>query len=768
MAKVHQIVPVVARRSILCPVALCGSQFPYQGPLRAHLKDAHDITLEDIEISFLSMNEFFEWKRREEETFSLKYVKACGTQRLMDGIEVYRFNCFRSGMYSPEGKGLRRMKAQGSCKIGASCPSTITVHCKPDGNVTCSYCMTHVGHDLNTSSESRRVVRLSSSGEASNKFKLASNSAIPNETSDGKPSKVTYAMVKNYQLFSDFNLSTEDRLTICNAISKYQSVDEMFDYVRKCVNGKMDAEYEIFMSNLKRMNNHIVFNDMSTDFQQLTEQCNALEETPVVFYEGLVSDSDGEATDTFILVVMNSIQVELLKSFGHQGLICIDPVYSADEMGYVAIALYVLSSQSEWLLCSVCFCQTFNYVTMKSYFSQIHTRTGPISVKTIITEDNDSISAAWLNVMGGGLEWITAPWHVDHKLRAKLKSLVFTDYAKLACLYRLVRCLMETTSEEKFNENLSFLSKQAHNNPPMANFHKFLHDTYIWRKYNWAKYCRNEKERNALSSAEAVHLLAQRVCHGEDLNLGQTLFTIFQYYRVKCLSSLAVSRAGDGNLEIGQITCPDLNALGDVFVSSSAGQKVRTLQIGDTAVDVAPTGNSCLMLCPNRCGDCNMCIHRYKCSCMESVIQWRFCKHLHLIGHHLINTGEVDDDIDDEDVEEETFIDEDDDAISTYEATNTESSENQPNVDENSACSINSDQDLKSKVLGNMVLEVEKVGQEINNCARNIQRIDDLVHVQNALKAALVIAQSFLTTEDAPTDGILLKLASLEDHNYTL
>lgn len=35
--------------------------------------------------------------------------------------------------------------------------------------------------------------------------------------------------------------------------------------------------------------------------------------------------------------------------------------------------------------------------------------------------------------------------------------------------------------------------------------------------------------------------------------------------------------------------------------------------------------------CDLKCNYCNICIHRYSCSCVDSAIKWVMCKHIHLL-----------------------------------------------------------------------------------------------------------------------------------------
>lgn len=44
--------------------------------------------------------------------------------------------------------------------------------------------------------------------------------------------------------------------------------------------------------------------------------------------------------------------------------------------------------------------------------------------------------------------------------------------------------------------------------------------------------------------------------------------------------------------------------------------------------------------CQLRCTDCEICIHRYSCSCIDSSIKWNLCKHIHLVHKYRKAVGD--------------------------------------------------------------------------------------------------------------------------------
>lgn len=69
--------------------------------------------------------EFNQWKTEEEDTTTCRYVKGRRDVKRADGVVRRAYYCHHSGRYVPQGKGVRHLKVQGSCKTGVFCPASI-------------------------------------------------------------------------------------------------------------------------------------------------------------------------------------------------------------------------------------------------------------------------------------------------------------------------------------------------------------------------------------------------------------------------------------------------------------------------------------------------------------------------------------------------------------------------------------------------------------------------------------------------------------------
>lgn len=129
--------------------SICSHAAP-KAELLLHFIDAHGIEINIHKQIFNSFVEFEEWKRKEEkESLSSFTTDRCQQKISASGEKIFYayYSCHRSGYYTPRGNSLKRLKAQGSKKIGGYCPANMKIVTSESGLCKLEYTKTHVGHD---------------------------------------------------------------------------------------------------------------------------------------------------------------------------------------------------------------------------------------------------------------------------------------------------------------------------------------------------------------------------------------------------------------------------------------------------------------------------------------------------------------------------------------------------------------------------------------------------------------------------------------------
>ncbi|KAF4528120.1 hypothetical protein B566_EDAN016323 [Ephemera danica] len=128
----------------------CGECFNNRKLLTDHIATAHKVKIETIKRSFNSLQDFEDWKLCEETKTGNYYFRSHRYFNQAKGYVSSLYVCHRDGNYKSINTGQRSIKRQGSCKINATCPSTINLKMNSQ-TLKCSmeYITTHVGHDSN-------------------------------------------------------------------------------------------------------------------------------------------------------------------------------------------------------------------------------------------------------------------------------------------------------------------------------------------------------------------------------------------------------------------------------------------------------------------------------------------------------------------------------------------------------------------------------------------------------------------------------------------
>ena len=106
--------------------------------------------------------EFNIWKQQEEDATMSRYVKARGNHRLQrQQSTLLMYYCNRSGRYIAKGKCLRRMKVQGTCKIGSVCPAAMFVKISSAGEYRYARFSTRMQRGIGDGRAVRASVRVS-------------------------------------------------------------------------------------------------------------------------------------------------------------------------------------------------------------------------------------------------------------------------------------------------------------------------------------------------------------------------------------------------------------------------------------------------------------------------------------------------------------------------------------------------------------------------------------------------------------------------------
>ncbi|XP_046665816.1 zinc finger protein 841-like [Homalodisca vitripennis] len=128
----------IKRQCPLCPFISFAIR---RSEINDHLEKIHELTLNKKCYSFESIKAFHKWRleitKQTTSFYNLRNVRK----------NTMYYVCNRNGVFKPRGLNKRKLKAMGSCKINAYCPSGIKCFIDKKGGVNAEYMPLHVGHE---------------------------------------------------------------------------------------------------------------------------------------------------------------------------------------------------------------------------------------------------------------------------------------------------------------------------------------------------------------------------------------------------------------------------------------------------------------------------------------------------------------------------------------------------------------------------------------------------------------------------------------------
>lgn len=182
----------------------------------------------------------------------------------------------------------------------------------------------------------------------------------------------------------------------------------------------------------------------------------------------------------------------------------------------------------------------------------------------------------------------------------------------------------------------NFLGRM-HDDPDTFNFWAYFKDNYANKAINWAYCYRLHSGLNTNMHAERMHRTIKYIyLHSKHVKrLDITINALMKFIRDKLFDRLIILNKGKISSKIKELrkrhkTSMDLDPLlvtkcdNNWQVPSSRSLEAYTIYKNDMEC-------SCEIVCT----DCETCIHRFSCSCLDSSVSWNMCKHIHLLCRHL-------------------------------------------------------------------------------------------------------------------------------------
>lgn len=586
----------VANDRLRC--VLCGTNFGRTDEVQHHLTNAHDVPLVHQHLRFASTDEFLAWKLDTQKSTTSVFSKIrCQTGASDDDANVTWYKCHRSGAYQPRvQRRHRRIKLQGSVKMGGYCPAAITVfESRQTGRCRVSYVSTHVGHNVCDEAELAHMYP-----SAEEKARLAGRLAegVPSNrilTESVDPLADSVYLLNKQSLF---NISATYRIKAAPEPPTVLAPYDLESFV---------AEYHRSILFLKR----------------------AGEPHP---------SEPALHVDDAVAVVVTPQQQQLWRRFGGR-VVAADCTFGADEL-----ALHALSVVDEWYEATPAALAVSNRndgVFGELFVRAVRERVGVLAPQTFVSEMGTAYYECWSRVMGAAPRFrLYCRWHVENAWRKNVRK-VADPARRNEALERLL-AMSVCLDEEQFERDFRGLLADERLQP----FAQYLRAEFADNRRSWA-YC----YRVNAGLNNNFHLRAFDRClkyfngnflKGATFEDFLSLLNEFLELQTKELTRKRIF--GKRSAKLG-----NLRKRHDVVVKSREAMSVDRLDdtclgwlvsVGEDDPEswsmyaVRPRKADCSG-CKMVCEECDTCLHSYECTCRDYCIEFNMCLHIHKVCMYL-------------------------------------------------------------------------------------------------------------------------------------
>ncbi len=569
-----------------------------------HYEQNHQIQFEVDDLQFSCVEEFYDWKRNMQLATNSSYI----VSRAEKGkrFKVTTFKCHRSGPQVIKSSDRKiKMKAQGSKKLNAVCPAFIKLRQNlADSNCTVVFHKTHLGHDL-------------SSNELDYIYALRSDRI--NLVYDKSRDRVD---TEDDELLIDF---------LSFPINRINSAEKDL-HVRERSYG--EYSYKNYEEILEKF------------VCRYTESC--------IYYKKPDQIADEKfpflEPEDLLLVFMCPSQRMLLQKHG-DGVIAIDGIFGTDPFPFCLLAILVLDYDCDGMPAAFAISNRFDACTINIFLACIKEKVGVLRPHTLMTDLQDLYYNCWKSIMDIPPCRLFCTWHVKRAWEQNIKSRIGIE-KKRDEMKKVVNDLLIEADPDLFHERLQELLGNA--DEQTTEFVNYFREAFGYKPQYWGYFFRQSLGLDTNMHVEAFHSILSYLHGREDklANLYVCLFTMVNCVKRKLLDML--TRAIRGKITRRLRTLRDAHTKYVEFAACNEirievdkdGEKWRIQWSSEQADELGPVMYVVRRLrstCPVEedaeygacnwiCKECQVCAHLYSCTCPDSAVKNRMCKHIHAVA----------------------------------------------------------------------------------------------------------------------------------------
>ena len=407
--------------------------------------------------------------------------------------------------------------------------------------------------------------------------------------------------------------------------------------------GGINREHLVTKLDIHNIKNHYNITGVMRHSNDLTSVCAWVEELKSLPYNPiLLFKPQGEpqpeymdiiGNNDFILAIQTEFQRDMLCLYGNM-CVCMDATHGTNMYDFNLITLLVIDEFGEGISVAWAIANREDVTLLVEFLKVIEKRTGPLQLHWFMSDDAQQYFNAWKGVFGAkGTTKLLCAWHVDRAWRSALHEHVSNKRTRVKIYHQLKVLLMEN-KESAFRillqQFISFLDDNE------KRFCKYFKDNYCNRLEQWASYFRIGTVINTNMFVEAFHRTLKIVYLQQKQNrrIDFLLHTLLKLARDKVFERLTKLEKGKYSHRISEINKRHKSAermlpMSVNIIRDDIDWIVPSEKDASVRYNVRLINETCD--CKLRCSNCEVCVHMYSCTCMDSTLHKTVCKHVHLV-----------------------------------------------------------------------------------------------------------------------------------------
>lgn len=447
-------------------------------------------------------------------------------------------------------------------------------------------------------------------------------------------------------------LSKHGRQQIASKIQQGVPADKILDDIRQSMPESLHRHHILEKKDihniqqaygLKNVQRHA--NDQQSVLAWIEEWRSNPETNPVLFHkmQGEQIDDYPLQEEDFMIVVQSPIQKTMLQKFGSKG-VCIDSTHGTTGYDFYLTTLMVVDEFGSGFPVAWCLSNHEDTTFMTVFFNAIKQNSGPITAKWLMSDLANQYYNAWVGVMQHHPRKLLCTWHVDKAWRENIREKV-KDVTAQAEVYKMLRTVLEETSETTFSDLLAKVLNQLQSCDQTAAFHQYFVSEWVPKVQEWAFCHRLTLGINTNMYVEAFHrTFKHNYLKGKfNKRVDICLLNLVKFIRDKTYERTIKLTKGKLTVRIREIQ--NRHATARVMktivlpVKDGHGWEVAS-EDGNHFYQVQKINEHCPEShCSLKCHSCKeTCLHTFSCTCIDSLMHGTICKHIHKVSMNLAET----------------------------------------------------------------------------------------------------------------------------------